>query len=311
VWALAAVFAASIPLVASGQTFQSQGPSPSSGPIATVQSGDQFPNGTVSGAVQAIAIDPTNSNTIFIGAPNGGIWVTRDGGASWKPLSDKNTSLSISSLAFDPTDTTRQKLIAGIGVTSNGNIAGQSGGKLTGILYSSNNGGSWTELAGTGNTLVDQNIVAVAARGTTLLAASNSDTGGGLYRSSNSGTSFALDSNLRPGQVWSLAGDSTNSNLFYASVVGTAAADSGIYKSDITGSTWSKVLSLGTDRVAKLATGPSGAIVAAVYDSSSGGTTSGQLVAIQLSTNGGTSWVTLDDAALLAASLGTTSEIRL
>ena len=300
-WAgvLATAFAASCPLAASGQTFQSQGPSPSSGPIATVQSGDQLPNGTVSGAVQAIAVDPTDSRTIFIGAPNGGIWVTRDGGASWKALSDKNTSLSISSLAFDPTDTTRQKLIAGIGATSNGHIAGRDGGQLTGILYSSNNGTSWTELAGSGSTLVDQNIVAVAARGTTLLAASNSGTGGGLYRSVNSGTDFALDANLRPGQVWSLAGDTANSNLFYASVVGTAAADSGIYKSDITGSTWTKVLSLGTDRVARLATGPSGAIVAAVYDSSSGGTTSGQLVAIQLSTNGGTSWVTLDDAAQL------------
>ena len=62
-WAgvLATAFAASCPLAASGQTFQSQGPSPSSGPIATVQSGDQLPNGTVSGAVQAIAVDPTDS----------------------------------------------------------------------------------------------------------------------------------------------------------------------------------------------------------------------------------------------------------
>ena len=46
-WAgvLATAFAASCPLAASGQTFQSQGPSPSSGPSATVQSGDQLPNG--------------------------------------------------------------------------------------------------------------------------------------------------------------------------------------------------------------------------------------------------------------------------
>ena len=120
-------------------------------------------------------------------APVGGIWVTRDGGASWKALSDKNTSLSISSLAFDPTDTTRQKLIAGIGVTSNGEIAGRGGGQLTGILYSSNNGTSWTELAGSGSTLVDQNIVAVAARGTTLLAASNSGTGRRMSRSNRRG----------------------------------------------------------------------------------------------------------------------------
>ncbi|MEA2802244.1 MAG: hypothetical protein QOE49_2339, partial [Rhodospirillaceae bacterium] len=69
------------------QTFVPMGPSPSFGPTTIIQSADAPPNGTVSGAVQAIVTDPTNPNTMYIGATNGGVWVTRNGGASWAPLS--------------------------------------------------------------------------------------------------------------------------------------------------------------------------------------------------------------------------------
>jgi hypothetical protein len=50
------------------QTFIPQGPSPKSGPIDIVQSGDAPPNGTVGGAVQAILLDPAlGPQTMFIG----------------------------------------------------------------------------------------------------------------------------------------------------------------------------------------------------------------------------------------------------
>ena len=161
--------------VGAAQTFQSQGPAPSFGPSVTVQSGDQPPNGTVAGAIQAIAISPTNSATMFVGATNGGIWTTRNGGSSWQPLTDNKISMSISSLAFDPTDANAQKLIAGVGATSNGRIGNANGGQLTGIMYSNNGGASWADLAGSGNTLQNKNIVSVAARGGNLLAAANDD----------------------------------------------------------------------------------------------------------------------------------------
>jgi hypothetical protein len=84
--------------IAIAQTFIPQGPSPSRGLTPIIQSGDVPPNGTVSGAVQAIVTDPTNPNTMYVGATNGGVWVTRNGGASWTPLSDNQRSLSIASL---------------------------------------------------------------------------------------------------------------------------------------------------------------------------------------------------------------------
>jgi hypothetical protein len=178
--------------VAAAQNFVSQGPAPSFGPTVTVQSGDQPPNGTVAGAIQSIAISPLNSATMFVGATNGGIWTTRNGGSSWQPLTDNKISMSISSVAFDPTDANAQKLIAGVGATSNGRIGNASGGQLTGIMYSNNGGANWTDLAGSGGTLSQKNIVSVAARGSTFLAAANNAVaqGGGLYYSANGGSSF-------------------------------------------------------------------------------------------------------------------------
>ena len=179
--------------VGAAQTFQSQGPAPSFGPSVTVQSGDQPPNGTVSGAIQAIAISPTNSATMFVGATNGGIWTTRNGGSSWQPLTDNKISMSISSLAFDPTDANTQKLIAGVGATSNGRIGNANGGQ-PGDMYSNNGGADWADLAGSGGTLQNKNIISVAARGGNLLAAANDDIarGGGLYYSPNGGSTFSL-----------------------------------------------------------------------------------------------------------------------
>src|SRR5256885_4256483 len=77
---------AAVAQVQVNQNFLGQGPSPSFGPTSTVQSGDAPPNGNVTGAIQTIITDPTNANRYFIGTPNGGIWETTNGGATWTPL---------------------------------------------------------------------------------------------------------------------------------------------------------------------------------------------------------------------------------
>src|SRR6185503_16911190 len=89
---LVAALCATATPVAVAQTFIPQGPSPSSGLRGIIQSADAPPNGTVSGAVQAIVTDPRNAGTMYIGGTNGGVWVTRNGGASWTPLSDNQRS---------------------------------------------------------------------------------------------------------------------------------------------------------------------------------------------------------------------------
>jgi len=63
------------------QNFNSQGPGPRSGPIYAVQTADAPPNGTEAGAVQSVLPDfALGPNTYFAGAPNGGVWITNNGG---------------------------------------------------------------------------------------------------------------------------------------------------------------------------------------------------------------------------------------
>jgi hypothetical protein len=190
------------------QTFIPQGPSPKFGEISIVQSGDAPPNGTVGGAVQAILLDPAlGAQTMFIGGVNGGIWRTTNGGASWTPLTDNRASLSIASLALDPTDPTGKTVIAGVGITSNGgwnnfntgNEFGR-GGARTGLLYSNDGGNTWSTLGAA--SLTGQSVIGVAAAGGTILAATfevqnptqtTAASGAyGLYRISTSGQSLGL-----------------------------------------------------------------------------------------------------------------------
>src|SRR5260370_17878119 len=249
------------------------GPSPGFGPTTTIQSGDAPPNGTVSGAVQAIVPDPTNPNTMYIGATNGGVWVTRNGGASWTPLSDNQRSLSIASLSVDPTNP--NVLIAGTGLTPNGFIGNgdiaSRGGRRIGVLYSTSGGTSWSELGGA--TLAGKSIVGVAARGSTILAAAaepyDANAAGGLFRSVNTGASFApvtLGSGGGTVAVTALAADPTNQSVFYAAVNSAVPGDPLVYFSNSAGASWSKGLDLGADQIARLATGPGGSAAAGIYD---------------------------------------------
>ena len=56
------------------------------------------------GRINAITVDPNNSNIIYVGSPAGGCWKSIDAGNSWAPLSDNLGSLGVSGIAIDPTN---------------------------------------------------------------------------------------------------------------------------------------------------------------------------------------------------------------
>jgi hypothetical protein len=56
----------------------------------------------ISGRVTAIAVDPTNSNKVYLGTAQGGVWRSVDGGGTWTPIFDAAQSLSIGALAIAP-----------------------------------------------------------------------------------------------------------------------------------------------------------------------------------------------------------------
>src|SRR5713226_4194122 len=56
------------------------------------------------GRVLTVTGVPTQPNTYYFGAVAGGVWKTTDGGVSWDPLFDKQTTSSIGSIAVSDSD---------------------------------------------------------------------------------------------------------------------------------------------------------------------------------------------------------------
>ena len=276
------------------QNFVPQGPAPSFGRADIVQSADAPPNGGVAGAVGLVVADPLDPNTLFVGTPLGGIWKTTNGGTTWTPLTDKQATLSIASLAYDPTDANRNTLIAGTGLTANGSILGlaASGGLRNGLLYSQDGGNTWTSLGAA--TLAGQSVAGVAARGNVLVAGTYEISGfasaadrniGALYRSMDFGANFKkisgdVSTGLPDGPISSIAGDPSNPKRLYAAVTAPDATPAGkastaLWVSDDTGEHWRRVfdstLSGGkiqstTQTIIKVATGPGGAVAVAIVN---------------------------------------------
>ncbi len=77
----------------------------------------------VSGRTTAIVIDPSDANVAYVGAAQGGLYRTTDGGSTWTPLLDNALSLAVGSVVFDPVDTTFNTLLVGTGES---NFSGDS-----------------------------------------------------------------------------------------------------------------------------------------------------------------------------------------
>jgi len=60
----------------------------------------------VSGRCTAIAVHPTNPDILYVGAAQGGVYRSLDGGATWTAIFDAAASLAIGALALAPSDPT-------------------------------------------------------------------------------------------------------------------------------------------------------------------------------------------------------------
>ena len=277
-----------------GPAWITLGPAPTLGGQVTVP-----PSNEIGGAVQSVAIHPTNSDIMYVATVNGGVWKTTNGTATsptWTPLTDSIQSLNMGAIEFDPTDPTYQTVVASSARESS--LGGQGGGRI-GVLRTTDGGATWSVL-GT-STFVNENLSSVAARGTVIMAASDQDytngffpgNGSGLFRSTSTGASFTLVSGtngLPAGSISDLVGDPSNPNRFFA-VVRTV----GVYRSDDTGATWTNV----TGNI----TGFSASVVKSEMALFNDGTTSSLYIALLgssaplslwRSTTLGTTWTQMD-----------------
>ena len=251
-----------------------------------------------SGRVAAIAADPTNSNVVYVAAAGGGVWKTLDGGASWTPLSDNQTTLSMGAIAIAPTSTSTIYAATGEAVNSPASLANYG----QGILKSTNGGATWTLMGNStfsrhtiSQIVVDPTnannvFVAVAAGGNNGVAGNT-----GIYKSIDGGTTWtdttAAISTTAP--FTDVEIDKSNAMHLFAAVGGGTAA-SGLYVTTNGGTSWSLVgggLIGGTEvGWSRVAFAPSS--TQTVYTSFANSATGG-LLAMWRSTNGGSSWTQL------------------
>jgi photosystem II stability/assembly factor-like uncharacterized protein len=135
------------------------------------------------GRINVIEVDPTDPNTIYVGAPSGGLWKTTDSGSNWKPLTDKLPTVTASGVAINPQNP--QSLLLSTGDFNHWQAYG------TGIWRSNNGGDTWsqTELVWNPSTgYIRGGKISYHPTDTTIVLCA---THSGLFRSSDGGSTWS------------------------------------------------------------------------------------------------------------------------
>jgi photosystem II stability/assembly factor-like uncharacterized protein len=187
----------------------------------------------INGRVRALAVHPTDSNTIYAGTANAGVWVTSDTGSPWRPLMLDEDALEIGALAVHLNADGNVTIYAGTGepILPQGLITGISTMpfyKGIGILKSTNSGAKWTELQlpPPGNDCFSTIVIDTSNTAAEPIVYAGGSPGG-LYKSSDGGATWELTLSktttgcaLDPTNpaVTGLALDPTNPAVVYAAV---------------------------------------------------------------------------------------------
>jgi len=203
------------------------GPTPQWSPLGplTIPNGQTYGASrvNVSGRVAAIAIDPNNAAHVLVGAANGGVWESKDRGASWAPRTDYAPTTTVGAIAFDPSHPST--VYCG---TGEGNWWMYLG---AGVLRSADGGTTWSQLCTA--PFVGQGFFALVvdpANGSHLLAGTTS----GLYVSTDSGITWTQ---RRSAATWAISMALTGG----ASAEILAACGDGVFRSTDGGTSWTAV----------------------------------------------------------------------
>lgn len=263
----------------------------------------------IGGRIADVVCHPTDPNVCWVGAAEGGVMKTTDGGTTWLPTMDFESSLSIGDIAVVPNDP--QVLYVGTGEPNGGGGSVTYGG--TGVFKSTDGGSHWTnvglpESRYIGRIVVDPsnpNRVFAAVVGS--LFSKNPERG--VYRSTDAGANWAqvLAVNDSTGAV-DVVVHPTNSNIVYAATwertrrpdnIFYGGNGSGVWRSVDGGSNWTELTTgLPTDATVGrigLAIAPSNPdVLYAIYAEAD----PGFFIGLFKTTNGGASWTQTNDALL-------------
>ncbi|MGA1999769.1 MAG: hypothetical protein ABSG52_07240 [Terriglobales bacterium] len=201
------------------------------------------------GRVLAVTGVPGEPNTFYFGGVAGGVWKTKDAGATWKPLTDKQPFTSIGSIAVADSD--HNTIYVGTGEACiRGNITYGDG-----VWKSVDGGKNWTHVGlpdsrQIGAVIVhpaNPNIVYVAALGHVYAPSAER----GIYRTTDGGATWqkVLFVNDKTGGI-DVVFDPQNPNTLFASMwevsrtpwsLSSGGPGSGLYRSTDGGNTWKRL----------------------------------------------------------------------
>jgi photosystem II stability/assembly factor-like uncharacterized protein len=242
------------------------------------------------GRLLCIAIVPGSPNTMYVGAASGGIWKTTDGGANWTALGDNLPSLAVGAIAIPPSNPSIIYIGSGEGSFNIDAVYG------AGVLKSTDAGVTWntTGLNWTLSQYRAVNKIVIDPANPNIIYAATSRNGsyGGIYKSTNGGTSWG---NYLTGlDIKDLIMHPDSNQVLYC-VAGYpfGTADNGVYKSTNGGTAWTKLTNglpasntQGRQALAISTSSPTTVYVGISKTISSGA----GLLGVYRTTNGGASW---------------------
>lgn len=162
------------------------------GPFGSPVNGD-------AGRLQCIRFHPAGTNTIYVGASAGGLWVSTNGGSTWSTTTDQLATLGVADVAIDPVNPLN------IYIATGDNDAGDT--YAVGVLKSTDGGLTWNTTGLNWATSLQRRI------GRLLINPQNPNkliaaTSAGVYRSFNGGATWSLslggsfkDAEYKPGDT--------------------------------------------------------------------------------------------------------------
>ncbi|APG64662.1 hypothetical protein LPB136_04480 [Tenacibaculum todarodis] len=238
--------------------------------------GTSLPSGydAGSGRLNYIAFDPIDAQTIYVNAPDGGLWKTTNGGTSWTTNTDMLSVIGSAGLVIHPTTTSTMYLATGDRASDRRSI---------GVLKTTDGGTTWspTGLTWTAsdNYRISKIIMDPSASGTMMVT-----TDGGVFRTTDSWATSTVTSNLELFSDIEFKPGSSNT-VYAASTDGSAGY---IYTSTDNGVNWTAASGIPTSDVSRIemaVTAANPSVVYAIIGNSDRG-----LKGVYKSTNSGSSF---------------------
>jgi photosystem II stability/assembly factor-like uncharacterized protein len=138
------------------------------------------------GRLNIVRFDPTNTATMYVGAPDGGLWKSTNSGASWTTNTDFLGVIGVSDLAIDPNNTQIMYL-------ATGDLEGDR--RSIGVLKSTDGGANWvtTGLSWTASDNYKISKLLMHPSNSSILLAA---TDGGVFRSTDAGATWSSPSQI-------------------------------------------------------------------------------------------------------------------